>query len=350
MALDLCRNAGANGLDLTFVATGGGDLEDDFRHSGVEFIRLNRRLPVDLSLASQLRQIIAERKIEVVHSHQPVEALHLHLATRGSEVKRVLTLHGVYAGAKNTLALRFVLPRLHARVLLGKELAAWLGKEQGIDVGTDFIVINNGVDPRRLVVTGRRLRTELGLADEAILCGMVANFYPDRRKDQLTVCQALPQFFNRDPRAQFVFVGSSNTAPALMEECVSLCRQQNISHRVHFLGQRSDIPDVLISLDLFVLSSRWEGSPISAIEAMMLGVPTVLSDITPLKEVSADGEFAVLFRTGDADDLASKLIQLAGDGEYRARLASLAKVWAIKQYSIETHIAKLLKLYFSLSS
>ena len=77
MALDLCRNAAANGLDLTFVASGGGDLESDFRQSGIEFLRLRRRLPVDLSLASQLRQIIIDRKIQIVHSHQTVEALHV---------------------------------------------------------------------------------------------------------------------------------------------------------------------------------------------------------------------------------------------------------------------------------
>src|SRR4026207_2378542 len=103
MMLDVCRNAGAAGLDLTFVATGGGDLEEDFRQSGVEFIRLNRKLPVDLSLASQLRQIIKERAFPVVHSHQPVEALHLYLATRGLQTRRALTLHGIYPGTKNEL-------------------------------------------------------------------------------------------------------------------------------------------------------------------------------------------------------------------------------------------------------
>jgi glycosyltransferase involved in cell wall biosynthesis len=350
MELDVCRNARVNRLDLTFVATGGGDLEEEFRGSGVEFIRLQRRLPVDLGVVSQLRQIILERNITVAHSHQPVEALHVYLATRGSDVKRVLTLHGVYAGTKNDLALRFVLPRMHARVLLGRDLATWLAKEQGVEMGRDFIVINNGVDPSRLLSTGRKLRTELGLANDAVLFGMVANFYADRRKDQLTVCQALPQLFERDPNARFVFVGNSSDAPHLFDDCVRLCRDQNISDRVHFLGKRSDISDVLASLDLFVLSSRWEGSPISAIEAMMLGVPTLLSDIAPLKEVSGDGEFAVLFRTGDADNLASKLIQLAGDREYRARLASSAKQWALSRFSIETHIANLLKLYGSLLS
>ena len=350
MELDVCRNAHANGLDLTLVATGGGDLEKDFRNSAVEFIRLKRRLPVDLGVVSQLRQIIRERHIDVVHSHQPVEALHLYLATRGSQVKRVLTVHGVYAGTKNDLALRFVLPRMHARVLLGEDLAAWLAGAQGIEVSPDFIVINNGVDPKRLLSTGRKLRTELGLADDATLLGMVANFYADRRKDQLTVCKALPQLFERDPSARFVFIGNTTDAPRQFDDCVNLCRQQDIFDRVHFLGKRSDIPDVLDSLDLFVLSSRWEGSPISVIEAMMLGVPTVLSDIAPLREVSGDGAFAVLFQTGDADDLASKVIRLAHDREYRARLASSAKQWALSRFSIETHIANLLKLYRSLIS
>jgi glycosyltransferase involved in cell wall biosynthesis len=348
MELDLCRNARANGLDLTFVATGGGSLEDAFRDSGVEFIRLNRRLPIDLRLVSQLRRIIANRNIDVVHSHQPVEALHLYLATRGTQVKRVLTLHGVYAGAKNEMALKFVLPRMHGRVLLGKDLAEWLTKEQGVEIGSDYVVINNGVDAKRLASKNRALRDELRLKDDAILLGMVANFYADRRKDQFTVCKALPALFANTPKAQFVFVGSSAEAPNLLDECIDFCRQQNISDRVHFLGQRSDIPDVLNSLDLFVLSSRWEGSPISAIEAMMMNVPIVLSDISPLREVSGDGQFAVLFRTGDADDLAARLIQLTSDREARARLSASARNWAIRQFSIETHIANLLRLYESL--
>lgn len=350
MELDLCRNAAANGLDLTFVATGGGDLEQEFRNSGVDFIRLHRRLPVDLRLASKLRRIIKERNISVVHSHQPVDALHLYLATRGSNVKCVLTLHGVYAGTKNDLALKFALPRMDARVILGKELAAWLAHEQGIDANLSFVHINNGVDSARLLSTSGILRKELGLAEDTTLLGMIANFYADRRKDQLTVCKALPKLFARDPAAQFVFVGSSTGAQHLFDECVNFCRQQAISDRVHFLGKRADIPEVLRSLDLFVLSSRWEGSPIAVMEAMMMGVSTVLSDIGPLKDVSSNGRYAVLFRSGDADDLASRLIQLVADPESRSRLAAAARQWALEQFGIETHIANLKKLYESLTT
>ena len=81
----------------------------------------------------------------------------------------------------------------------------------------------------------------------------------------------------------------------------------------------------------------------------MMGVPTVLSDIGPLKEVSSDGRYAILFRSGDAGDLASRLSQLVADPESRSRLAAAARQWAMSQFSIEAHIANLSRLYNSLS-
>jgi L-malate glycosyltransferase len=348
MELDVCRNARAGGLNLLFVATGGGDLEDDFRNSGVEFIPLRRKLPVDLRVASQLRQIIEERQIGVVHSHQPVEALHLYLATRGSSVKRVLTLHGFYPGGKNELALKLVLPRTDARIVVSKEVLRLAG-EQGFDTSERFFVINNGVDSTRLQRWERILRGELGLSQDELLLGMVGNFHPVAQKDQLTVCKALPPVFARAPQTQFVFIGGrSEAAPHLFDDCVKFCRDAGIADRVHFLGKRSDIAELLGSLDIFVLSSLREGAPISVIEAMMMGVPTVLSDIAPLREISDDGQCAMLFKTGDADDLAAKLIGFVDDQVQRARLGAKAKEWAMRRFSIETHIANLKSLYRSL--
>ncbi|HEY3027234.1 MAG TPA: glycosyltransferase family 4 protein [Pyrinomonadaceae bacterium] len=348
MMLDVCRSAKACGLDLTFVATGGGDLEDDFRNSGAEFIRLQRKMPVDLSLVSALRRIIRERGIQVVHSHQPVEALHLYLATRGHRTKRVMTLHGVYPGTRNELALRFVLPRVDAKIIVSRNLMTQLQENRTLDSG-NCLVINNCVDPERLQSSGRNLRAELAIADDEILFGMVGNFQPVAQKDQLTVCKALPQLFARVPRARFVFVGArSEAAPKLFDDCVELCRQQNIADRVHFLGKRADIPEVLSSLEIFVLSSLREGAPISVIEAMMVGVPAVLSDIPALREISDDGKYALMFQTGDADDLAAKLLSLANDTVERSRLASIARQWALEQFGIEQHIGNLKALYQSL--
>jgi glycosyltransferase involved in cell wall biosynthesis len=345
MALDLCRNAGANGLDLTFVATGGGDLEEDFRNSGVSFVRLQRRLPVDLSLASQLREIITSQKINIVHSHQPVEALHLYLATRSTDVKRVLTLHGFYPGTKNELALRFVLPRIHECIVVSNEVMRLLNEKSRVKL-PNATVIDNGVDAKRLKTEGKNLRDEFGLVAEQVLFGMIGNFSPVAQKDQMTVCRALPAIFQAIPNAHFVFIGGrSEAAPQLFDECLKFCEEAGISQRVHFAGKRSDIGSVLSSLNLFVLSSLREGAPISVIEAMLAGVPTLLSDIAPLREISENGKYAVLFKASAYDDLAEKLIALFNDPGKREKLKQSGREWANSRFSIETHINNLVEIY-----
>ncbi|HEY9405203.1 MAG TPA: glycosyltransferase [Pyrinomonadaceae bacterium] len=354
LALDVCRNARANGLDLTFAATGGGELEDDFRRSGAPFVRLSRRAPLDPKLIVQLRRLITEREVEVVHCHQAVEALHAYLATRGSggRVRRVLSFHLCTADAKNRLALKFLAPRMDSNVAVSRELLACLGAEGGFATAKNFHVVYNGVDAARLQATAGAsglLRSELKLPEGDLLLGMVGNFYADARKDQLTVCHALSSVFRRVPRAHFAFAGgwAGDGATRIYQECVNYCREQGIADRVHFLGRRADVADMLGALDIFVFSSRMDSFGVAVVEAMLAGVPSVVSDIGALLEVTNRGEYASVFRTGDADDLARRLFALIEDGARRVRLAEAARQWAAREFGIETHIANLLKLYKS---
>jgi glycosyltransferase involved in cell wall biosynthesis len=346
LALDVCRNARACGLELICAATGGGDLEADFAASGVEFIRLQRRWPVDLKLARQLRALIKERAIQVVHTHQAVEALHAYLATRGTDVRRVLTFHLCTADAKNRRALQFLAPRMAANIAVSRDLLACLRAQTYLDTSRNFHVIHNGVDAKRLQPAGHDLRTELRLSTQHLLLGMIGNFYADGRKDQLTVCRALPQLCAAEPAAHFVFVGAHDAAaPEVLDECVRVCREQGIAERVHFLGRRADIPDILRALDLFVFSSRMDSFGVAVVEALLAGVPAVVSDIKALREVTDEGRYAVLFRTGDADDLARRLIELADDEARRKELSARGRAWAGEQFGIAVHIARLRELY-----
>ncbi len=350
MMLDVCRRARAEGLDLTFAATGGGDMEEEFRASGVDFIRLQRRYPVDFGLIARLRRVVREREIEVVHSHQAVEALHAYFATQGTRARRVLTLHGWIPTTKNRVASKFVIPRMHANVVVSRDLLDYLSREEKIETGSGFHLIYNGVDARRLLPgVGPTLRSELGLDERHVLFGMVSNFYLGM-KDQLTVCKALPQLFAESPALHFVFAGGrSQSAPQLYDDCVAFCREQGIAERVHFLGKREDVARVLDALDAFVFSSLQEGSPIAVIEAMMRGLAIIVSDIRPLVEATGEGGCAVTFRTRDADDLARKALPLVQSPSLRAELGARAREHARATFSIETHIANLLKLYKSLT-
>jgi glycosyltransferase involved in cell wall biosynthesis len=354
LTLDVCRNARAAGLDLIFVATGGGDLEAEFRNSGVEFIRLQRRLPVDLPLVWQLRQIIKERKIKIVHAQQAVEALHLYLATRGLPTKCVLSLQNYILDEKNRRALKFLIPRMDAVCGASRYMIDWFRDAEGFEITDKFHVIYNGVDIKRLQTArdgGKtNLRAELNLSSDAILLGMIGNFYADARKDQLTICRALPKIFARHERAHFVFVGAKHAgAEDYYNECVRLCAENGIAERVHFIGKRADIPAILETFDLFVFSSVQEGLPIATVEALLMGVPTLVSDIAPLLEVTQNGACADLFRTGDANDLAEKLESLMRDENRRRELGARARALTPKLFSIEAHLASLRALYDKLA-
>lgn len=347
LALDVCRNAGSNGLDLTVVTTKGGILESDFAASPTKFVRLRRKYPIDIGLIRNLRKLIRENGINIVHAHQPVEAIHLFLATRGlKNIKRVMSFHGLIADAKNYYALQFLIPRMDANIVVSYGLLDWLKNRYKSGFINNFSVLYNGTDIQRLKPSNKSLKAELGINEKTRLIGMVANFYYENRKDQFTVCKALPDIFRLNKDAHCVFVGRiEEGAEHKFAECVEYCREQGISDRVHFLNARTDIPDILASLDIFILSSFHEGMPVALIEAMLAGKPAVVSDIAPFKEITADGKYAEIFPVGNHQKLAEKVVKLLNDKTLRDSLANSTLEFAKKNYSIEVHLKNLKNLY-----
>jgi glycosyltransferase involved in cell wall biosynthesis len=344
--LDICRNAAANGFEMTFVATGNGTLEDDFQNSGVEFIKLPRKLPIDFSLVFKLRKIIKERKIEFIHAHQAVEGIHAYLAARGTKAKVVLSYHAYVPDKKNRWTLKYLIPRVSANVVVSKFLLKFYAEEIGLNVNKNFRVLYNGVDNKRLTPTGKNLRDELKLGNDALLIGMIGNFYVAERKDQMTLCESLPKVFAEFPDAHCIFAGGiERGAEAKFEKCVKFCKSNNIIEKVSFLGVRNDVPDILAALDLFIFSSLHEGLPIALNEAMLAEVPLIVSDIEPLLEATENGKYAEVFRTKNADELSIKIIKLLQNKDLCEDFAKRAKVFADETFSIEAHLRNLKSLY-----
>ncbi|MGI8670553.1 MAG: glycosyltransferase family 4 protein [Aridibacter sp.] len=352
LTLDVCRNARRFGIDIVFTAFGNGDLEEDFKVSGAEFIRLQRDLPVDLNLIWQLRKIIHEQKIEIVHSHQSVETLHIFLATLGMKnIKIVQTHHGFISGKKNTLIAKNLSPKIDANIACSRGVFPWLRKEIGLDTSKNFYLIYNGVDEKRLRASGISIKRELGFSEESLLLGMIANFRPDQTKDQMTVCRALPKVFEKYEAANFIFVGKvSAGGEDNFEKCINFCDENGIGEKVFFLGDREDVNDILASLDLFVFSSLKEGLPISAVEAMLAKVPLIVSDIPPLLEVTNNGKCAEIFKTKNSEEVSEKVLKLLENKDLRNNLAEDAFAFARQNFSIEAHLRGLKTLYLKLQN
>lgn len=120
---------------------------------------------------------------------------------------------------------------------------------------------------------------------------------------------------------------------------------ENTRSKIFLLGTRKDIPELLLASDVFVLSSDWEGVPLTLLEAMGYGIPTVCTSVGGIPDVIEHGVDGLLVAKGDVDGLANTIADVLIDKSLATTLASNAKTKFYKSYSIETTASKYLDLY-----
>jgi glycosyltransferase involved in cell wall biosynthesis len=117
---------------------------------------------------------------------------------------------------------------------------------------------------------------------------------------------------------------------------------------VELLGDRSDVGELLADADVFVLSSRSEGMPLSILEAMAAGLPVVASSVGGIPELVRDGETGRLVPPGNEGSLATALEETLDDPELRARLGAAGRRRVVDHFSVEACRAAHLELFRSL--
>jgi glycosyltransferase involved in cell wall biosynthesis len=184
-----------------------------------------------------------------------------------------------------------------------------------------------------------RLRRQLGLAPTVPTVGVIGRVHPV--KGQQAMIRALPRLLQRCPTAALVIAGDGPDRPA----CATLVAALDLTARVHFLGQRDDIPDLLAALDVVAVPSLWEEPfPFVALEAMAAGRPVVAFRTGGLPEAIVHGETGLLVTYGDEADLAEALAQVLTQPELARRLGAGALSRA-EDFSIQRHVQQLTELY-----
>jgi glycosyltransferase involved in cell wall biosynthesis len=118
-----------------------------------------------------------------------------------------------------------------------------------------------------------------------------------------------------------------------------------LAERVHVVGHRQDVPDLLAGADIFAFPSLYEGLGGVVIEAMALGLPIVASDIPAVREVVEPGGNALLTRPGSAPGLAEALAQLLDDRNRAAAFAKRGRSIFLERFTLERSTANMLQLY-----
>jgi glycosyltransferase involved in cell wall biosynthesis len=187
----------------------------------------------------------------------------------------------------------------------------------------------------------REWRAREGFADDDVLFVCVARFAP--QKNHALLLDSFAQGPISDPKAHLVLVGEG----ALQGQLQMQARNLGLSGQIHFLGLRADIPDILGAMDVFVLSSDYEGSPLSVIEAMASGLPVVSTAAGGVPDLFESGREGFLVPLGNMKSLSGALDLLLSDSDTRKFMGIAAARRAKRNFDVTTMVRAYEELYES---
>ncbi|MFN8005673.1 MAG: glycosyltransferase [Terriglobia bacterium] len=161
----------------------------------------------------------------------------------------------------------------------------------------------------------KRVRAEFGIQHGQFLIGTIARF--SVQKGHEYTIDAIPEIIRVYPQARFLFVGDGPQR----EKCYKRVEALGVDSHVIFAGEREDIADILSALDLFLLTSIYEGLPLSILEALSVGVPVVATQVSGTPEAVLHEKTGLLIPKADSSAVAAAVIRLLGDVELRVRMS-----------------------------
>jgi glycosyltransferase involved in cell wall biosynthesis len=332
----------------------GGDAMAAARALGVEVVTLDplgRRIsPVsDARAFGALRAMFRERRPHVVHTHSSKAGFLGRLAARLERIPVVIhTVHG--------WSFHDHMPRWQraAYIRLERRAARWTDalvtvcesdREKGLAAGIgspDRYRLIHPVNDLAPFVAGpatrAAARARLKLPQDAPVVGTVGRL--SDQKDPATFVRAAAVIAREADDAHFVIVGDG----PLRDVTERLATRLGTDGRLTVTGVRDDVAELLPALDVFLLTSRWEGMPMVIPQAMASGVPVVATTVDGIREIVRDGENGLLVPPAEPTAIASRVVEVLRDRALRTRLAEGGRATAAG-FGLDRTIAQLEQLY-----
>jgi glycosyltransferase involved in cell wall biosynthesis len=210
-------------------------------------------------------------------------------------------------------------------------------------------IIFNGVDLEKFNPENadrNKIRNELRIAENEILIGMTGRF--SRGKGHEEFLFAANQLRKQFAYLKFVVVGEASHGEDEYANSIKQLAENYDLKNISFVGFRSDIPDVLAAMDIFVFPSHAESFGIALIEAMAMFKPSVCSDSEGVLDIAVDSETSYLFKVKDGNDLTKKLIQLIRDPEKRNSYGNNARKRVADLFDLEKVTDQIINVYSKL--
>jgi glycosyltransferase involved in cell wall biosynthesis len=339
---DLAAALRERGHHPTVIIGGNGPLLAQLRDRGIRTI-VARHLAVpinpvrDLRALQEISAVLKELQPDLVAVHSAKAGILGRLAARSLRIPVILTAHGwtftpgiprlqaaVYQGIERMVG------RFTDKIMTVSEFDRQLGLSARIVPESRLVTVYNGIPDVPAHLRADPSRTPVRLI-------MVARLAP--QKDHITLLRALAGL--QDFQWELDLVGEG----PLLEQTRALAASLKLSGRVHFLGQRTDVEQLLANAQVGILISNWEGFPISILEAMRAGLPVVASAIAGVGESVRDDESGYLVPRGDVDVLRDRMARVLADPQLRARLGASGRRLYERHFTLEAMVQGALAVY-----
>lgn len=342
MVLNLVRHLPERFEPMVCCINRAGPIGEEIRATGtpVAVLGLNPglRRPFDLG---GIRRYLRETRPNIVHTFLLTASLYGRLAAILERVPVVIgTEVNIYQNKRPLHALaERLLMRGTDRVIASAESVKDFYVRQVHADPSRVDVIYNAVDWSQLETTRSReaIRASLGLDAGATVVGVIARL--TEQKGHRFLLEALARGALAD--VHVIVVGDGDLRESLQRESAA----RGLDRRVHFLGARRDLGDLIAAMDVFVLPSLWEGLPLSLVLAMGAGIPVVTTAVAGIPEVVQDGYTGLLVPPADARALGDALERVCGDPGLRASLGRSARAAVLPRFGVDGYVSAVSALY-----
>ncbi len=277
-----------------------------------------------------LRKLVKKEKITVIHTHHRMAAFYVYMTGLYKSCVFINTSHNTFENKKKLTALAYNKANL---ITCGSMVKQNLTKYFEIPENK-ITVIHNAVKPfGESIIIDSKVK-ELH-NDGRFIIGNVGRL--SKQKGMEYYLKAIPLVIKKCSKAFFLIIGSGEDEEKLKQ----LVQQLKIDNHVYFTGYRSDIQNLMSQLDLIVLSSLWEGLPLTPIEAFSVGKTIVATEVDGTPEIVKNNVSGLLCKPMDENDLSEKILELIENEKLRCEMEKNAK----KEYQRDFNFNALSKQY-----